>query len=49
MNDLQKLEKTIGDLILIIEKLQRDMIELKESNNYLSGNIRVLSDKINEL
>jgi archaellum component FlaC len=49
MNDIQQLEKTIGDLMLTIESLQRDINELKVSNTDLSSKLRILSDQIESL
>lgn len=49
MTDIQRLEKTITDLITIIESLQTDIKDLKESNSELSSKLYSINDKLGSL
>jgi FtsZ-binding cell division protein ZapB len=49
MNDIQQLEKTIGDLMLTIESLQRGINELKVSNTNLESKLRLVNEAIDSL
>ncbi|MBU2928029.1 hypothetical protein [Winogradskyella psychrotolerans] len=49
MNDLQRLEQTILDLMTTIEGLQSDITDLKKSNSELGTKLYNISNKIDEL
>tara|TARA_R110002126_G_scaffold19192_7_gene72237 strand:- start:332 stop:487 length:156 start_codon:yes stop_codon:yes gene_type:complete len=49
MTDIQRLEQTILDLMTTIEVLQTDIKELKMANTELSGKLRIVSEKIDNL
>lgn len=49
MNDLQRLEQTILDLMTTIDSLQSDIKDLKKSNSELSTKLYNVSNKIDEL
>lgn len=46
MTDIQRLEKTTTDLITIIESLQRDIKDLKESNSELGEKLHSVNEKL---
>ncbi len=46
---MQRLEQAVLDLMTTIDNLNIDIYDLKKSNEELSGKLRVLSDKIDEL